>query len=340
MVDYTDLPLSRSSSRTIDNGTQIDRADDGTPWIRNFYAQSQYLFRAVHAPITQSQANSLQLFYETNKTNKISFLYKADGKTYNCYFTAPPQIDRVSHGIWQASASLTGTAWSPSQLFTNHAGVLFNFQNSATLIKDTVGSIVAASGDTVEQINDLSGGGNNATQSTVNNRTTLQVDASGKNYLNFDGLNDCYDMTGLTTASGDHTFIIALEPAYSGSGESWLFDAELGRLVLGDRGDSVHQVGYFTNGWRTIAAPTNNPQILTFVFSGSTGIVYRGNTVLGSDTYTPVGVGGLTGLCANHDGTGFFYKGKLYGMLLVDKALTTNLQAARNYLSAESGIPL
>ena len=108
MADYPDLPLSRNSRRTIVNGTQIDRADDGTPWIRNFYTTAHYVFNLIHEPATTAQCSTLQSFYEAQKLNQVVLVYKEDGVTYDCYFISPPQIGKTPDGAWSATVNLSG----------------------------------------------------------------------------------------------------------------------------------------------------------------------------------------------------------------------------------------
>lgn len=88
--------------------------------------------------------------------------------------------------------------FSPASLFSaGEQGVWYDPSDSTTLFQDTAGTIpVTAVGQSVARINDKSGRGNHATQATAAARPTYQVDASGRPFLLFDGVDD-----GLATSS-------------------------------------------------------------------------------------------------------------------------------------------
>lgn len=82
--------------------------------------------------------------------------------------------------------------FKPVSLFVDNVqGALYDVSDLSTLFQDTAGtSPVTATGQSVARINDKSGKGNNAVQSTSGSRPTYQVDANGKPYLAFDGVDD------------------------------------------------------------------------------------------------------------------------------------------------------
>jgi hypothetical protein len=92
-----------------------------------------------------------------------------------------------------------GFAWarsfddfSPLDLFTaGEQGYWLDPSDFSTMFQDTAGTTpVTAVGQTVARINDKSGRGNHFTQSSASLRPLLQVDGSGKYYLDFDGVDD------------------------------------------------------------------------------------------------------------------------------------------------------
>ena len=93
---------------------------------------------------------------------------------------------------------LTSVNWSPNLLFAaGEQGVWYDPSDFSTMFQDTAGTTpVTATGQSVARINDKSGRGNNATQSTSGQRPTLQQDASGKYYLSFDGSDDLMTVSG------------------------------------------------------------------------------------------------------------------------------------------------
>lgn len=81
------------------------------------------------------------------------------------------------------------------------AGVWYDPSDIATLFQDSAGTTpVTATGQPVGKILDKSGRANHATQATAASRPVLQQDATGRYYLDFDGVDD-----SLATASIDFT---------------------------------------------------------------------------------------------------------------------------------------
>lgn len=88
-------------------------------------------------------------------------------------------------------AGLKSSAY-PAALFAGgEVGVWYDPSDLTTLFQDSAGTTpVTAAGQTVGKILDKSGRGNHATQSTSARRPTYQIDASGRPYLSFDGVDD------------------------------------------------------------------------------------------------------------------------------------------------------
>ena len=80
-------------------------------------------------------------------------------------------------------------------------GFVYDISDFSTLFQDAAGTTpVTAVGQPVGRINDKSGRGNHAYQTTAASRPTLQQDSNGLYYLSFDGTDD-----GLATSSIDFT---------------------------------------------------------------------------------------------------------------------------------------
>jgi len=70
-------------------------------------------------------------------------------------------------------------------------GIWLDPSDLTTLFQDSAGTTpVTAAGQPVGRVLDKSGNGNHATQATAASRPTYQVDASGRGYLSFDGVDD------------------------------------------------------------------------------------------------------------------------------------------------------
>jgi hypothetical protein len=86
---------------------------------------------------------------------------------------------------------------SPASLFAaGEQGAWYDPSDITTLFQDSAGTTpVTTIGQSVGRMLDKSGRGNHATQTTSAQRPTYQVDATGRPYLSFDGVDD-----GLVTA--------------------------------------------------------------------------------------------------------------------------------------------
>ena len=85
-------------------------------------------------------------------------------------------------------------AWSPLAYYAaGERGPWYSIRDIGTLWKDTAGTIpVTTAGDLVARIDDKSGNGLHATQSTPSKRASYQIDSNGNPYLLPDGLDDTY----------------------------------------------------------------------------------------------------------------------------------------------------
>lgn len=91
---------------------------------------------------------------------------------------------------------------NPRSLFAlGEQGFWYDPSDFSTMFQDAAGTTpVTAVGQSVRRINDKSGRGNHATQSTALSRPTLQQDSTGRYYLSFDGTDD-----GMVTPSINFT---------------------------------------------------------------------------------------------------------------------------------------
>ena len=338
---YPDLPVDISSSITQISGTVIDQADDGTPWIRNYYKEPVYNITIDHTMISIDQINLLKSFYDSNYTSPISLLFKIDNNLYDCYFAGPVQVIRNDPYNWTARSTLIGTTWNPSRLFKGKTGFYFDINNLSTLTNNTGSNVTVE--DSISKILDLSGNGFNGIQTNETSMSKLKMDSNGAYYLDFDGSNNHYLIDNINTNTGDHSAIFIYDPDDSldqqNTPERWLLDSLTGRLVLGERaGDSPRKLGFYSSSnWKQIANPINTPQVVSFIFSGTTGYIYRNGSLVGTGVYTPVGLGGATVLGGNNLGTFFFVFLKFYSCIVLEGALSnTDRVKTENFLKARA----
>jgi hypothetical protein len=100
--------------------------------------------------------------------------------------------------------------WTPSAIFAGaEPGVWFDPSDLSTLFQDSAGTTpVTAVGQTVGRILDKSGRGNHATQATLAQRPTYQIDSTGRPYLSFDGVDDGM-VTGTITPATNKVQVFA-----------------------------------------------------------------------------------------------------------------------------------
>lgn len=114
--------------------------------------------------------------------------------------------------------------FSPRSLFAaGEVGAWYDPSDLTTLFQDTGGTTpVTTAGQRVALMQDKSGRGNHATQSVLAQRPTYQVDAGGRPYLEFDGIDDGM-LTSTITPGADKVAVFA--------GVRKLSDAATGTLV-------------------------------------------------------------------------------------------------------------
>lgn len=135
---------------------------------------------------------------------------KLGATTINGAFMGSTAISRGYLGATEVFAS-GGAVFSPADLFSNgEVGAWYDPSDISTMFTDTAGTTPANVGDPVARINDKSGNGFHATQSTAAARPILRQVGS-LYYLDFDGVDDF--LAGPTsTASTTNETSIAYDP--------------------------------------------------------------------------------------------------------------------------------
>lgn len=162
---------------------------------------------------------------------------------------------------------------APAQLFQGGVGgVWYDPSDLSTLFQDSAGTIpVTAAGQPVGRMLDKSGNGFHALQPTAAYCPTLQIE-SGRPYLQFDGVDDRFNITtpnsaDLTFTSKtlfiglNHTSAIASGPrAFFGRGTgNWYFGLSTGRLMSSHSNAASGQVAVYHGS----AINTNVPYVVT-----------------------------------------------------------------------------
>ena len=103
--------------------------------------------------------------------------------------------------VLTSNAPATGaSAYDPAALFSGAAGAYYDFGDAASVWQDSAATVAGAVGQPIGRVNDKSGNGNHATQTTAGARPLLQADGAGRSYVQGDGVDDwlrgTYAMTG------------------------------------------------------------------------------------------------------------------------------------------------
>jgi trimeric autotransporter adhesin len=189
---------------------------------------------------------------------------------------------------------------------------------------------------------DGSESGNHATQDTPGDRPVYKPNIINANPgVRFDGANDFLELT-LAEACTDHTFFFVYDHTPGGGGNNCLFDAQQGRLALNAtaRGASP-MVQWDAGNEHEIAPAIPGWQILTWVFSGTGGEVFRNGSRLGAGSYDPKPIGGNVSLGANYRGSASSFRGDIAEALYYNRALpAVQREQIERYLSNRYSIPI
>jgi lysophospholipase L1-like esterase len=262
-----------------------------------------------------------------------------------------------------AAQAVAMASWSPLALFAaSEQGVWYDPSDFSTMFQDDAGTIpVTTTGQSVGKILDKSGNNNHATQATSGKRPVLQVDGSGKYYLDFDG-----SLSALSTSAID---ISGTDKATVWCGLRKDSDAAAGVAVeFGTNSNSVAGSfaflapsgaasdyaailrGSATTGYLipSFAAASANVLACSFAISGaarSTEVFPRADGCIPALTTTGTanaGTGNLGNLAlylGGRAGTGTYFNGRIYGLIIRSGASSSDdMLNAEAYLNAKSGV--
>jgi hypothetical protein len=243
-----------------------------------------------------------------------------------------------------------GSAWHPAALFRNsEAGVVYDINPL------TCGVVV---NQAVATLSDSSGNNRNATQATSSARPVLRQ--SGElYYLEFDGVNDAMQTAALAFAGSDEVTVIAGLHKNTNSAVAMAleystnFNANTGSFFLtapgstggaADYGWTARGSGYLagiTTG--TVFAPDTS--VVTAVASVSPALRrLRRNGVQVASSTTSIGAGGFGNyplFIGHRSGGSYFFNGRLYGLILINRQLSaTELLNAERWMATKAGVTL
>jgi hypothetical protein len=249
--------------------------------------------------------------------------------------------------------------FSPASLFASGEEGAWYDINPAYCFTDTSRTTNAEIGDAVAAVEDRSGNGNHATQTTAAARPILRQTGGGLYYLEFDGVDD-----GMLTPIIDFTAtdkMSVFTAASVASDTSPMFIAELSRSITNADGSFGLVAGTpDADVWRFISKGTaisvanagngdlDAPYVVSALsdISGNS-VVVRKNAVSGVETTDDQGTGNYTNdsisICSRDMQLTpqYFLDGNLYGLIVRGAASTTEeISNTETYLAAKSGVTL
>lgn len=162
---------------------------------------------------------------------------------------------------------------------------------------------------------------------------------NGRAALEFDGESN-YLTLDLANTGTDHTFFAVYDQTPTLGSSNYLFEAQTGRLTLDcAHASDPHNLRWQDSSWRVIAPAISGKQLITWLFSDTTGEIWRNSALLDSATYTPKPIGGTVTLGANYQGRSSHFKGNVAEFLYYGRALSLDeRQAVEEYLNGRYAI--
>ena len=246
----------------------------------------------------------------------------------------------IGLGATLFKAATRGRGFSPASLFSNgEEGVWYDPSKLSSMKQFSDGTVDAVIGQPVGYIEDQSGNGNHAIQATLTKRPILR-EAGGLNYLDFDGVDDCLSITGLTSTSTPLTawFGYSADNAEAAN-KKFLLDIQSTRAVLAASANTAGNIGYFDGAWSEFAADSNALKVLTYdLVEDNAKIRVDGTQEYSDTTYDQRTIGGQIALFAKYDLGDSHLEGKLYSFILraaesTDKEITST----ESYVAEKTG---
>jgi hypothetical protein len=103
-MSYPSLPLTRNSTAERAGGFEPVRATNGLLKVRRLYSTEKTIFRLEHI-LNDTQKNTLETAYTTNRTLNLTFTWPLDGVSYTVRFADAPQY-RKQGPIWFANVTI------------------------------------------------------------------------------------------------------------------------------------------------------------------------------------------------------------------------------------------
>lgn len=240
--------------------------------------------------------------------------------------------------------------FSPARLFANgEEGAWYDPSDLSTLYQDSAGTTtVTADGDPVGRMEDKSGNGNHATQSTSAARPVYRTDGT-LHWLEFDGVDDSLSFSNPLTGSSAHSVLSASSVGIIASSRTLGFgfgDAS----TSGARRSFTPEIAFRVQGGAETydqGLSAGVPAVVSNLCQAS-GVVLDNRAFLNSielgvltDSTTVLNTVGVAVIGQDFSGSATFTPLNLYGGIVVDQQITeANRIASESYLAQKSGVTL
>lgn len=232
--------------------------------------------------------------------------------------------------------------FNPASLFANgEEGAWYDPSDLTTVWQDAAGTTPATVGDPVGRIDDKSGNGNHATQSTATARPTLQV-SGGLYYLDFDGVDDWIRTTFSADQAQPNTIATAFKFDISGSHPEFLVDGSgIGRQAFYKSATVLRMFADSTIDDPSAAGVLE--RVALGHFNGASSLLRMDGVQVVSGNAGSSAWGGVTlgGSSATPPLATYELDGRIYGFIGVNRTLTAGeIDDVEAYLAAKSGVTI
>jgi hypothetical protein len=221
--------------------------------------------------------------------------------------------------------------WTPEYITSS---LWLDADDSSTITLDGSGN--------VEQWDDKSGNGRNASQTNSSYRPALIVEA--KNGLDIINLNSDFMDLDISLTTNDFSIFIACNPSVSTLDNTlaYFLDASgTNRITLAqlvDNSNPRNKVGFFDGDWSFMALATTGGQILNYQLTASATLL-RNGTQIGTGAYTQLSIGGSVRLFSHFELYNNYAVGDIYEILILEGIPSeTDRQLIEGYLAWRWGL--
>lgn len=273
-------------------------------------------------------------------------------------------IDRLAYHASLRGLSMsdvwTGNITVPSQILISALpGFSYDVSNISTLWQDVAGTVpVIEPGDPVARVDDVSSRGNHATQSVGASMPTYQVDANGKGYLQFDGLDDFLVTPAINLTAYQQALLlfafyrdayaadVLMEhtTAYTGTPGAWLANVTgAGNVTFAAQGSTINASASATPG--TVPGPFVAASLVDVNAATAAG-AFPNARLNGTAFQLPAGANPTNTSLANsavyiaaRAGTSLFLQGRFYGAVVrAGNVPLATQQALEDYYAERAGL--